>query len=72
MNKLLRTRFKERWTKLTDEELDLADGRADVLLKLLSEKYGYQRYRAEHDLLRFLEDSVSWAPGRVATTRAGR
>ena len=70
MNKDLRGRLKAQWAKLTDDDLDRVDGQAARLLGLLQEKYGYAMRRAEHELLRFLDDSRGlprrWADGAVA------
>lgn len=38
---------KERWGKLTDDELDRIDGRADQLAGKIQEKYGTSREEAE-------------------------
>jgi len=70
VNKDLRTRLKAQWGKLTDDDLDRVDGQAARLLGLLREKYGYAMCRAEHELLRFLDDSRSprrWVDAAVAS-----
>lgn len=45
--KQLRGKVKERWGKLTDDELDQIGGRRDQLVGLLQEKYGYTRKKAQ-------------------------
>ena len=45
--KQIRGEAKAWWGKLTDDDLDRANGKFDVLAGLLQEKYGYTRQRAE-------------------------
>ena len=45
---------KERWGKLTDDELTEIDGRRDSFIGRLQEKYGYDKERAEKELSRFI------------------
>jgi len=44
--KQMRGEAKAWWGKLTDNDLDRAAGKFDVLVGLLQEKYGYSRERA--------------------------
>ena len=48
--KQLRGKIQERWGKLTDDELDQAEGKADQLVGLLQEKYGYTEERARREV----------------------
>ena len=48
--KQMRGNAKTWWGKLTDDDLDRAAGKYDVLAGLLQEKYGYTRQRAEEDI----------------------
>lgn len=41
---------KERWGKLTDDDLDVIDGKRDQLLGKLQERYGLARATAEREL----------------------
>ena len=41
---------KEKWGKLTDDELDQAAGRRDQLIGKVQERYGYARDRAEREV----------------------
>lgn len=52
--KQLKGNVKEQWGKLTDDELDQAEGRRDQIVGLLQEKYGYARSRAEREFDDFL------------------
>jgi uncharacterized protein YjbJ (UPF0337 family) len=51
----LKGRMKEQWGKLTDDDLDRAEGRAEQLIGLLQQRYGYARDRAEEEYKRFAE-----------------
>jgi len=41
---------KEKWGKLTDDELDVAAGKRDQLSGKLQESYGYTKEQAEREL----------------------
>ena len=44
------------WGKLTDDDLDRAAGKYDVLAGLLQEKYGYTRQRADEEIDKRLKE----------------
>src|SRR5512140_3368465 len=48
--KQMRGETKAWWGKLTDDDLDRAAGKFDVLAGLLQEKYGYSRERAANEI----------------------
>jgi uncharacterized protein YjbJ (UPF0337 family) len=48
--KLLKGKFREKWGKLTDIDLEVVAGRRDHLLGKLQEKYGLKREQAEKKL----------------------
>ena len=48
--KQIRGEAKAWWGKLTDDDLDRANGKFDVLAGLLQEKYGYTRQRAADEI----------------------
>ncbi|MCJ7624155.1 MAG: CsbD family protein [Anaerolineaceae bacterium] len=48
--KQIRGEAKAWWGKLTDDDLDRAAGKLDVLAGLLQEKYGYSRQRAADEI----------------------
>jgi uncharacterized protein YjbJ (UPF0337 family) len=54
--KQARGQAKERWGKLTDDDLERAGGKADQLIDLLQEKYGYTRERAEEEFNRRMKE----------------
>jgi uncharacterized protein YjbJ (UPF0337 family) len=54
--KEMRGQIKEWWGKLTDDDLDQADGNADQIVGLIQQKYGYTRQRAEEEFNRRIKD----------------
>ena len=48
--KQMRGNAKTWWGKLTDDDLDRASGKYDVIAGLLQEKYGYTRQRADEEI----------------------
>jgi uncharacterized protein YjbJ (UPF0337 family) len=51
--KQVKGRVKERWGKLTDDELDQIEGNYDILLGKIQKAYGLSRDEVERDLSRF-------------------
>ncbi len=47
--KEMRGQVKMWWGKLTDDDLDKASGKADQIIGLLQQKYGYTREQAEKE-----------------------
>jgi len=57
--KEMRGQVREWWGKLTDDDLEQAAGKADQLIALLQQKYGYTREQAEQEFnLRLQEAKV--------------
>ena len=54
--KEMRGQIKEWWGKLTDDELDQANGNAEQIVGLLQQKYGYTREVAEEEFNRRIAD----------------
>ena len=50
----IRGEAKRQWGKLTDDELDQAQGNTDKLAGLIQERYGYAREQAEEEVSRFV------------------
>ena len=48
--KQIRGEARSWWGKLTDDDLDRAGGKLDVLAGLLQEKYGYSRQQATEEI----------------------
>jgi uncharacterized protein YjbJ (UPF0337 family) len=47
-------KVKEKWGKLTDDELTEIAGRREHFIDRLRDKYGYEKERAEKDLSEFI------------------
>ena len=54
--KQIRGEAKAWWGKLTDNDLDRAAGKFDVLVGVLQEKYGYTRQQAVDDVEKRVTD----------------
>lgn len=53
--KEMRGQVKEWWGKLTDDDLERVGGKADQMIGLLQQKYGYTKEHAEKEFNRRLE-----------------
>jgi uncharacterized protein YjbJ (UPF0337 family) len=51
--KQLKGKVKEKWGKLTDDDLTTIAGKREHLAGLLQERYGYARDKAEQELNEF-------------------
>ena len=45
----MKGQFKEKWGKLTDDDLDVINGKKDQIVGRLQEKYGWERDKAEKE-----------------------
>ncbi|MEX2221574.1 MAG: CsbD family protein [Candidatus Rokuibacteriota bacterium] len=52
--KEMKGRAKEQWGKITDDEFDRAEGKAEQMVGLLQQRYGYTKEKAEEEYDRFL------------------
>jgi uncharacterized protein YjbJ (UPF0337 family) len=52
--KQLRTKLKEKWGKLTDEDLVAIAGKRDKLISILAQRYEFKKERAELELDHFI------------------
>ena len=52
-------KVKEKWGKLTDDDLTTIAGRRDQLSGILQQRYGYARERAEKELDEFMKSMKS-------------
>jgi len=52
----MRGDIKQKWGKLTDDEMDQINGQYDKLVGSIQERYGYSRDRAEKEVDRFMTD----------------
>ncbi len=48
--KQLKGEVKSQWGKLTDDDLDRAEGDAEKLIGRVQERYGYQRDEAKREV----------------------
>ncbi len=62
--KELKGKVKEQWGNFTDDDLDRIDGRADQMIGLLQQRYGYAREKAEEEYNRFVQ---RWVPSDEET-----
>jgi len=68
--KQMRGKAKEWWGDLTDDELDSIDGKADKLVGLLQERYGYARDAAEKEIERRAKEYDNLHKAQQATGRS--
>ena len=54
--KQVKGKVKQQWGRLTDDELDMINGRYDELAGLIQERYGYSREEADNELDMFLKN----------------
>jgi uncharacterized protein YjbJ (UPF0337 family) len=47
-------KVKEKWGKLTDDDLTVIGGKRDQLSGVLQQRYGYEKVQAEKELDEFL------------------
>ena len=52
--KQLTGKVKQKWGKLTDDDLTFIGGKKDEFVGKLQERYGYQRDQAEREVDEFL------------------
>ena len=50
----LKGQVRTKWGKLTDDDLDVINGRKDTLVGRLQQRYGYNKDRAEREIDDFL------------------
>lgn len=56
MWKQIRGKSKEWWGRLTEDDLDVIDGKRDLLIGKLQERYGYDLDRANQEVNRRLRE----------------
>ena len=54
--KEMKGRAKEKWGELTNDDLDVIEGKRDQMVGLIQRKYGYAKEKAEHEV-------ESWSRG---------
>ena len=63
--KQFKGKVKETWGKLTDDDLDVINGKKERLIGKLQEKYGFAKEEVESELEKFQERSLD----RIGTPR---
>ena len=48
--KEMKGRAKEKWGELTNDDLDVIEGKRDQMVGLLQRKYGYAKEKAEQEI----------------------
>ena len=48
--KQLRGEVRQRWNKLTDDDLDVVDGKLESLEGRLQERYGWEKERVRNEI----------------------
>lgn len=57
--KQVRGKVKERWGKLTDNEITVMNGEIDQLVGKIQERYGLAREEVENDVREWYEKHIS-------------
>jgi uncharacterized protein YjbJ (UPF0337 family) len=55
--KQFKGKLKEKWGKLTDDDLTVVEGKRDQLVGKIQERYGYQKDEAEKELKSWESDN---------------
>jgi hypothetical protein len=55
----LKSKIRPHWLAMTDSDVEAVDGKCEVLIEMLREKYGYSQMQAESEVSRFLEENVT-------------
>ena len=70
--KQMKGAVKQRWGKLTDDDLTMLSGKKDELVGKLQERYGYTREQAERDADDWAaKTSHQWNDDEARATGAG-
>lgn len=51
--KQFKGQIQQKWGKLTDDDLDVIEGKREELVGRVQERYGYERDRAEREVDEF-------------------
>ena len=52
--KQMRGKVREQWGKLTNDDVDKINGKREILVGLLQERYGYAKENAESEINKVL------------------
>jgi uncharacterized protein YjbJ (UPF0337 family) len=61
----LKGKVREKWGKLTDDDVAEVQGNVEQLVGKLQERYGYARDQAQQELDRWLGEQDGTEPGQV-------
>jgi len=61
----MKGKIKEKWGKLTDDDLTTINGKKEALLGKLQTRYGYAKDKAEKELTDFEKSCKCDKPGKV-------
>jgi len=62
---------RQWWDRLSESDLEQVSGEKDRLIRLVQEKYGYARERAEQEIDRRLREHRDMGQGSAAETQSG-
>ena len=68
----LKGKVKEKWGKLTNNDLDVIDGKKDQLVGRLQQRYGYAKERAEKEAEEFCHSLAARQPSWFPANLCGR
>jgi uncharacterized protein YjbJ (UPF0337 family) len=69
--KQMKGRAKERWGRLTDDDLTAIAGRRDQLEGMIQERYGYARERARREIEDWYHSMESNVAEQIESLRSG-
>ena len=55
--KELKGGVKEKWGKLTDDDITKVEGKTEKMVGVLQEKYGYSKDKAQEEYKKFMDDN---------------
>jgi uncharacterized protein YjbJ (UPF0337 family) len=67
----MRGRVKERWGRLTDDDLTVIAGRRDQLEGMIQERYGYAKERARKEIEDWYRSMESNLADQIESLRSG-
>lgn len=73
--KQLKGKAKEQWGKLSDDDLDVINGKRDVLIGKLQERYGYAKEDAQKradEWFKTIDEELAHSPTGAFSSQAGR
>lgn len=56
---VIKGKVKEKWGKLTDDDISKIEGKRDQLLGYIQKRYGYEKERAEEEISKWENEHFS-------------